>query len=278
MFIVEADGKRILHTGDFRGHGFRSKSLVPVLRKYAQSIDYIISEGSNIQRPNAALQTEQELQKDFEIQFRKNKYNFVLVSATNIDRVFALYHTAKRTKRCFICDDFQMELLKIVSKSHKKFTEFYDIDFNQKTNPAGRFIELKSYHNRAYMFVGKLKPYLDKYGFCMIIKANSKFKPILNEYYKSDETKIYYSMWKGYLDKNNPAVNSSISNFIEPFKYEYKHTSGHADVKALNLLFNTVKPKCGIIPIHTEAPGKFKKLFTGHNIILLQDGCVFECR
>jgi ribonuclease J len=276
MFIVEAYGKRILHTGDFRGHGFRSKTLVPVLRKYAQSIDYIISEGSNIQRPTATLQTEQELQKDFETQFRKNKFNFVLVSSTNIDRIFALYHAAKRTKRCFVCDDFQTELLKIVSKSHKIFTTFYDINFNQKTNPAGRCIELKSFHNCAYMFAGKLNPSLYKHAFCMLIRTNSKFKPILEEYSKSDETKIYYSMWKGYLDKNNPAFNRSISTFIEPFKYEYKHTSGHADVKTLNLLFNTVKPKCGIIPIHTEAPGKFKKLFTGHNIILLRDGCILE--
>ena len=28
MFIVEADGKRVLHTGDFRGHGFRSKDCL----------------------------------------------------------------------------------------------------------------------------------------------------------------------------------------------------------------------------------------------------------
>jgi len=33
----------------------------------------------------------------------------------------------------------------------------------------------------------------------------------------------------------------------------------------------------GIIPIHTEAPEKFKELFKGNNIILLQDGNVFNC-
>jgi ribonuclease BN (tRNA processing enzyme) len=162
MFVVEADSKRVLHTGDFRGHGFRGKVLIPVLKKYAQNIDYIISEGSNIERPNAVLQTEQELQKDFEIQFRKNKYNFIFVSSINIDRIFALYHAAKRAKRCFVCDDYQTNILKIVSNSHKKYTS--------KT------------------------------------------------------------------------------------------------------LFDTVKPKCGIIPIHTEAPEKFKDLFPNHNIILLKDG------
>ena len=279
MFIVEADGKRVLHTGDFRGHGLRGKFLVPVLEKYAQNIDYIISEGSNIERPDAVLQTEQELQKNFEEQFKENKYNFVIVSSTNIDRIFSLYHTAKKAKRCFVCDTYQSKVLKIVSKSHKQYTGFYDIDYDQQTNPAGRFIVLKRMAKKPFEFAGKLKPYLDKHGFCMLIRPNDSFKPILDEYYNLDETKIYYSMWKGYLDEDNPASNQNFVAFVEPFKdkYEYKHTSGHADVKTLGLLFDTVKPKCGIIPIHTESPDKFKELFIDHKIILLQDGHTFDC-
>jgi ribonuclease J len=279
MFIVEADNKRVLNTGDFRGHGFKSKVLVPMLQKYAQNIDYIISEGSNIERPDAVLQTEQELQKDFEEQFIRNKYNFILVSSTNIDRLFALYHAAKRAKRCFVCDTYQTKILKIVSESHKQHTMFYDIDYDQKKNAAGRFFELKRI-GKAFKFAGKLKPYLNEHGFCMLVRPNESFKPIAEEYYNheetKDKTKIYYSMWKGYLDNSIPAVNPNLADYLEPFKYEYKHTSGHADVKTLGALFDTVKPKCGIIPIHTEAPEKFKELFTGHNIILLQDGHVYD--
>ena len=64
MFIVETDCRRVLHTGDFRRHGFRGKALVPILKKYAQRIDFVISEGSNIKRSNAVSQTEQEIKKD----------------------------------------------------------------------------------------------------------------------------------------------------------------------------------------------------------------------
>jgi len=277
MFIVEADKKRVLNTGDFRGHGFYSKVLFPMLQKYAQNIDYIISEGSNIERPDAVLQTEQELKKDFEEQFRKNKYNFVMVSSTNIDRIFALYHAVKRAGRCFVCDTYQTKILKIVSESHKKYTTFYDIDYDQK-NPAGRFIELTQRARKPFNFPGKLMPYLKEHGFCMLVRPNDSFKPLLEEYSKLSETKIYYSMWKGYLDENNNAKKQNFIDFIKPFEneYEYKHTSGHADVKTLGTLFDTVKPKCGIIPIHTEAPEKFKELFKGHNIILLKDGHIFE--
>jgi len=276
MFIVEADNKRVLNTGDFRGHGFKSKALVPMLQKYAQNIDYIISEGSNIERSDAVLQTEHELQKDFEKSFIENKYNFVLVSSTNIDRVFALYHAVKRAGRCFVCDTYQTKILKIVSKSYKHIS-LYKIDYEQTRNTAGRFFELKRIARKDYDFPGKLKPYLNEHGFCMLVRPNDSFKTLLEEYSKKNETKIYYSMWKGYLEENNTAKNQNFIDFIKPFKYEYKHTSGHADVKTLDTLFDTVKPKCGIIPIHTEAPEKFKELFKGHNIILLKDGHVYEC-
>ena len=277
MFIIEADNKRVLNTGDFRGHGFKSKVLVPMLEKYAKHIDYIITEGSNIERPDAVLQTEQELQKDFEKQFTEYKYNFIIVSSTNVDRLFALYHATKKAKRCFVCDNYQTKILKIVSESNKQHTGFYDIDYEQRSNVAGRFIELKRMRNKPYEFVGKLKPYLSEHGFCMLVRPNDSFKPLLEEYSKLSETKIYYSMFKGYIDESSTAHNPSFISFIEPFKYEYKHTSGHADIQTLRTLFETVKPKCGIIPIHTEAPEKFKELFIGYNIILLKDGYIYDC-
>lgn len=44
MFLIEADGKRIWHTGDFRNNGF-SGNLFAMLRTYATNIDTLIIEG-----------------------------------------------------------------------------------------------------------------------------------------------------------------------------------------------------------------------------------------
>jgi ribonuclease J len=276
MFIVEAEGKRILHTGDFRGHGFRGKGLIPMLNKYATNIDYIISEGSNILRPETTILTEQELAKQFEESFNNNKYNFIFVSSTNIDRIFALYHAAKRAGRCFVCDDYQENILKIVSKHHKKYSSFYNIDYEQKANPSGRFFVLKRIGKEAFSFQGKLKPYLDNYGFCMIIRANPAFKPLLDEYANNISAKIYYSMWKGYIESKNPAFNDKTKEFFESYKIEFMHTSGHADVETLKIVFDTVNPKYGIIPIHTESPLKFNELFSPHNVLSIKDGEIID--
>ena len=37
MFVIEAGGTRLLYTGDFRGHGFRSKAIPKMLAVYAKN-------------------------------------------------------------------------------------------------------------------------------------------------------------------------------------------------------------------------------------------------
>lgn len=74
------------------------------------------------------------------------------------------------------------------------------------------------------------------------------------------------------------AFNKTLYDFLKPYEFEYKHTSGHANVETLKTVFETVNPKYGIIPIHTDAPDKFQELFLEQNIILLKDGGVFDCK
>jgi ribonuclease J len=152
------------------------------------------------------------------------------------------------------------------------------MDFTQKTNIAGRFFELKRQGHDPYVFNGKLKPYLEKNGFCMLIRSNDAFKPLLAEYAGSKGAKVHFSMWRGYLDRNKTAFNAALNSFVKPYALEYMHTSGHADVTTLKDVFKTVKPKSGIIPIHTEAPEKFGELFGRYgNIIQVRDGEGFDC-
>jgi ribonuclease J len=111
----------------------------------------------------------------------------------------------------------------------------------------------------------------------MPIRTNSIFSPYLEEYANSEDAKIVYSMWNGYLDKEKSAFNPTLFEFLEPYEFEYKHTSGHADIETLKAVFEAVNPKGGIIPIHTENPEKFEELFSEQDIILLRDGERFIC-
>ena len=53
------------------------------------------------------------------------------------------------------------------------------------------------------------------------------------------------------------------------------HTSGHIDKADLREFFRLLNPKQGVIPIHTESPDAFAKLFGAEwSVKVLNDG---EC-
>lgn len=52
FFLIEAEGKRILYTGDFRTHGFRGKAIFKILGVIGK-VDVLITEGTTLSRPDA---------------------------------------------------------------------------------------------------------------------------------------------------------------------------------------------------------------------------------
>jgi ribonuclease J len=60
MLLIESDGKRILHTGDFRNHGYKGRFLDNILRKIGK-VDVVITEGTSFGRNNKKNKTEEEL-------------------------------------------------------------------------------------------------------------------------------------------------------------------------------------------------------------------------
>ncbi len=125
MFLIKAEGKTILHTGDFRGHGYRSKGLLPTLHKYVGKLDILITEGTCLSRTDKEVLSEQELQSKAKVLMSDKKYVFVVCSSTNIDRIAAFYH-ANPKGRYFLCDSYQKEILDIITNSSSQKTSLYD--------------------------------------------------------------------------------------------------------------------------------------------------------
>ncbi len=245
MFLIEAEGKRILHTGDFRLHGFRGKATLKLLSQYAQSIDVLIIEGTQLSRDTRQTMSELELQKEISKQIRSHKYVFALCSSTNIDRLASFYNATPRG-RYFICDKYQKSLLDVITA--KSGSRWYQFD-------------------RALVYGENLK--LRERGFVMPVRANHSFLKIISMYPKAV---LIYSMWEGYLDGRSPGLSRFVSPFEETGNILYLHSSGHATLKDTRIICNAVMPKKGIIPIHTENGEAFKKLELKCPILHLKDG------
>ena len=251
MFLIEGEGKRVLHTGDFRGHGFRGKGLLPTLEKYACNVDWIICEGTMLSRNCETVKTEHELQKDEWALMEKYRRVFVVCSSMNIDRI-AGFCKAAPTSRPIICDDYQKRVLNVVQKRHRKYTDLYD------------FSSVIPYD----WDDTKLIQWMQDQGFLCFIRPNYFAEVMLKRY--GDGAVIAYSQWEGYL--RGPTENKRLTKLLEGRISEPLHTSGHATAETLQEVYNAVKPACGVIPIHSEQPEKFQEILLDANVQLLTDG------
>ena len=253
MLLIEVENFNILYTGDFRTHGFRGSKTIPMLKSYIGTVDYLITEGTLLTRDNDKIMSENELQQGARKIMKKYKYVFVLSSSTNIDRIGAFYH-ANPKGRLFICDSYQKKILSIVKDNHRDNSKFYDFKY-------------------VYSYGPNLNKKMNKNGFCMLIRQGKYFKQFLERY--KDNSIIIYSMWSGYLDNEN-AKNEELIKFLEPYSYTKLHTSGHATKQDLKEVIETVKPRKGIIPIHTENQDGFDYICGNFNVIKLEDNEFIE--
>ena len=263
-FKIDADGLSTFHTGDFRTHGFRSSKLPDVIKKFVGEVDYVVCEATNVSRPNAASLPEHELKEVYQNLFAKNKGNVVYVSSTNIDRLFGLYHAARYAGRVFIVDEYQKRMMDIVTHRDPIWGKSKLYKFKENYKPFVLSIE-----NGEFWMNDKFKALLDEKGYVMMARSNPRFDKFIATI--PGEKQRYLSMWDGYVDKDKAAYNEKLANSLGQ-GFIYKHTSGHCDMKSMREFFRLLRPK-GIIPIHTDKPEVFAKLFCDEwPIIRLYDG------
>jgi ribonuclease J len=264
-FKIEAAGISVFHTGDFRTHGFRSGKFEKLIQQYVGKVNYLVCEGTNVARPNVAIKSEHDLQKEFEQQFREHKINVVYVSSTNIDRLFALYHAARKAGRYVYVDEYQKQIMKSVDdNSLWGKSTMYQCD--------DQLIKLKL-DGVEFMYNDKFDSLLRDKGGVFIVRTTPRFNHLVAKL-PADDKQVYLSMWNGYL-KEGPAFNSALAEAVGK-DYRYMHTSGHCDMVSIRKLIALVKPKA-IIPIHTDRPNDFAELFCNEiPVIRLNDGETFS--
>ena len=266
-FVIEANGIKVLHTGDFRMHGFRSKKMKEMIEKFIGRVDYVVCEGTNVARPNSASLSERELQCQFEAAFKQKGGHIVFLSSTNIDRLFSLYHAALKAEMPFFVDAYQKKIMDVVADSDSLWGK-------------ARLYNYGKYHPIVLQREGndfkvneKFKTALAKNGYVLIARANERFYKLI-EKLPCGKTK-YLSMWKGYLDETKEAYNDMLAKSLGK-NYKYLHTSGHCDMNDMRAFFTMLQPKA-IIPIHTDNPDGFVEIFGKEwHVVKLHDGDTFS--
>ncbi len=250
MFLIEGEGKRVLHTGDFRTHGFRGKGVEKVLKRYVGQVDLLIAEGTTLSRKDEEVDTESDLSRRAEGYLRNYKNVFVLCASTNIDRLAGLYAAAGRVGKPFVCDGHQARVLKTAAVYGAGESDLYAFP-------------------KPWVYGKNLLAWMEETGFCMPVRANRAFRRIM-AHFDPAESIVLYSMWKGYLEQKE-----ALKTFLEPWYWEYFHTSGHGTARQLQEVVRLTRPRLGVLPIHTLAPERFDSICAPWPVHHLQDGEVF---
>lgn len=279
-------GKTLFYTGDFRetGNNDRFKLFEKEFNQKKQEIDILITEGTLIDNSKRQFETESDVKNEIS-NILKNGYNICLcvASGQNIDRLLSIYNAAIENGYEFVIDPYiayliyEIELLKKINKFKILIHNYYgkgDIYVNRLENA------LKADENKEVMkYLGSHKikvPNISKDKKYFIIIRSGTIRAIkkINDLNKAF---LIYSMWEGYLKKEDNTFNKFIKeNFsIEKGNMAYVHSSGHANIKTIKKMVDITNPKI-IIPVHTNSPEKFKELFKDKNIITLRNREEFD--
>ena len=245
MLLIEADGKRIWHTGDFREHGYLGKGLMPTIKHYATDIDILITEGTMLGRTDQCIH-EREVARRMALAMEAFKCVVVLASSTDIERLASIRQAARLAKRDFyISNRFMRKTMSIFTRREASASKGL-FDFHPKF--------LRSSHGSATM---------RKRGFVFIATAaqlgNVQY---LCKGLDPNEVLLIYSAWDGYYkDPEQVKANPRYKLFREAFNNVVDiHTSGHADRETLARVITSINPKEAIIGIHKDPGTSLKSL------------------
>lgn len=273
--LIEADGKRLFYSGDFRSHGRKAKVFKQLLSDPPKNIDHLLMEGTTIGRGKKISKTEEDIENEMLEKFKEpDIINLIYASGQNIDRIVSIYKACKRAKKTLVMDvyvaNIMMTLSEFAALPHPS-SGFKDI---KVCFPYYTGKRLKRYNREDLMY--KFKSYKvtrqeidqDPGKYVMIVRGSMQKELDLMENINGGN--FIYSMWEGYLKKKNTKEFVEHMENKKDFKTSIIHTSGHADIQALQNLVEAIDPKF-IVPIHTFDGDKYKDYFK-RQVLELEDG------
>jgi ribonuclease J len=273
-FLVEANGKSIFYSGDFRNHGRKANAFKWFTHNAPQNVDYLLLEGTTIGRDNKPFKTETEIENELtEVFKQQGKINLIYTSGQNIDRIVSIYKACIRADKIMVVDVYVATILKELSKFSKIPFPSNGYDNIKVMFPYFTSRRLKNSGNEKILYQFKdykiTKEEIGNHADKIVMIVRPSMQKDLHNIHGIDGGNLIYSMWEGYLLKSdtNKFINYLTNRTFTIYKI---HTSGHADTATLKQMVEAIKPK-HIVPIHTFSGSEYQKIFATP-IVEMNDG------
>lgn len=272
--LIEADGKRVFYSGDFRAHGRKGSLFDKMIQHPPKNIDALLLEGTCIGRINdsESFPTEQDLEAKFIEAFTAAKgLALVQCSAQNIDRLVSVCRACKQTGRTLVIDLYASAVLeatqnlRLPQSSWDGMALFMPKSQKEKVfkNEWFPLLRRHSRHRVLIMNDPRKKPWRGD-----LVQKNPEkyvllFRPLhIGDLEQGDclaGASYIYSQWGGYRERKD---FDEVTAFLKRhnIQEQHIHTSGHASPADLKKFAAAMDPK-KVVPIHSFAPDMYNELF-----------------
>jgi ribonuclease J len=278
-FAVEAGGKTIIYSGDFRDHGRKVKALERFLDGAPREADALILEGTTLgRRVEDDPWTEQKIETEATQIARDTAGPLLLcLSSTNIDRLVTFYRASLQTDRLFVVDIWTAAILEALK------------EYASLPHPLGHYRNLRVFY--PYWLCRRIADICGHEEFLYRFSHRKIDRPeiadrrkeimmtvrpsMLSDLRRIDNlkgAKLIYSLWKGYLEEKRMKKLMDFAGDND-IKCRTLHTSGHAGIRTLKRVVKSLNPK-SIIPIHTFHPSEYS--IFGSEVNQINDGQTAE--
>jgi ribonuclease J len=268
--MVEAEGKRIFYTGDFRAHGRKARLTDRLIDNPPKNVDILLMEGTCVGREDKTYTTEDELVPRFADIFQNTPgMPLVWCSGQNIDRIVTIFKACIASKRQFIVDMYTAEILRATDNPRLPQAEWNGIKVFLPDTQRWRIKKEK-----AFDISDSYKP--RRIHWNQLAGAASKsvilFRPSMVRDLEAGECLkdgcVVCSVWDGYLDDEK-------YQWFDKWRHDRGlqlhtcHTSGHASVPDLRRMRDAF-PDAVAVPVHLQDRERFQALFS--KVQLRDDG------
>ncbi|MDO9155019.1 MAG: MBL fold metallo-hydrolase [Paludibacter sp.] len=273
-FLVEADGKSLFYSGDFRSHGRKGNVFKWFTHNAPQHVDYLLLEGTTIGRESKPFKKEEEIENDFVKVFQEqNKINLIYTSGQNIDRIVSIFRACIKTNKILVVDVYIATVLKTLSDFAKIPYPSKEFENLKVMFPYYTSRRLKNEGNKTILYQFKdykiTKEEIGNQAEKIVMLVRPSMQKDLEKITGIDGGNLIYSMWEGYLQKSDTQkFLGYLTN--RNFTIHKIHTSGHADTETLKRMVEAIKPK-NIVPIHTFSKSEYSGIFSTP-IVDINDG------
>ena len=257
--LVEAEGKRLLYTGDIRGHGRSPRLFQELVSNPPPDIDVLICEGTQLGRDPEFSYPNEHSVADRMVEIVRETKGMCLVwcSSQNIDRLISVSDAAQRSERQLILDMYTAEIARAVNYDALPTPGKDGVKVFLPQSQKSRIKREKAFQIPRRYYAHRIYPeqLREAAHRSVMIFRPSMFGDLKRAQCLEGATLIT-SLWSGYVRRSNYDLKDMDQEGIRRL---HVHTSGHATVEELRQ-FVQAMPASRIVPIHLEDREAFVEL------------------